>query len=155
MPPIRYKAPLPVRFKAPKGKILPLPHNRPDVRLGKSLVAAEPHRVTTDQIETARKILRHKLGRKGDFLINVHATYAVTKKPAGVGAGAGKGSIDRFVARVPAGRAMFTLPSLVPLPGMLPNLSALKAIADHMPMATRIRVQNNHFPDLSTGSGRR
>mmetsp|Transcript_8233 Transcript_8233/g.18408 ORF Transcript_8233/g.18408 Transcript_8233/m.18408 type:complete len:183 (-) Transcript_8233:78-626(-) len=153
MPPVRYKAPLPVRFKVPKGKIEPLPFNKPDVRLGKHLVAAEPHRVTSEQIEQARTIFRRKLGRRGDFLINIHATYATTKKPDGVGAGAGKGNIEGFVARVPAGQAMFSLPSLVPIPGMAPNLNTLRQIADHMPMATRIRVQNNRFPDLTERSG--
>mmetsp|Transcript_10421 Transcript_10421/g.36576 ORF Transcript_10421/g.36576 Transcript_10421/m.36576 type:complete len:155 (-) Transcript_10421:146-610(-) len=154
MPPIRFKPPLPVRFKVPKGKILPLPQNQPDIQLGKSIVATRPHRVSADQIEYARKILRRYMGRKGDFLINVHATYAVTKKPEGVKMGQGKGNIDRFVARVPAGRVMFHVPSLNPLAGFSPNFAAFREVAHLMPMACKFRVQNNTFPD-NLSSGRR
>mmetsp|Transcript_150583 Transcript_150583/g.419708 ORF Transcript_150583/g.419708 Transcript_150583/m.419708 type:complete len:155 (-) Transcript_150583:136-600(-) len=154
MPPIRYKAPLPVRFKVPKGRILPLPPNQPDIVLGKSLVAGWHHRVTADQIELGRKILRRHLGRKGDFLVNIHATYAVTKKPDGVKQGQGKGNIEYFVSRVPAGRVMFHIPSLVPLPGYKPNMLMFREIADILPMSSRFRIQNNVFPgNLSSGRG--
>ncbi|CAE7862389.1 rplP, partial [Symbiodinium microadriaticum] len=122
-PPVRYKPPLPVRFKVPKGNIVPLAPNEPDIQLGKTLVAAKPHRITADQIELGRRTLRRLMGRKGDFLVNVHATYAVscldqassvTQKPHGTMAasvkmGQGKGNIEYFVARVPAGRVMFKL----------------------------------------------
>mmetsp|Transcript_89017 Transcript_89017/g.157650 ORF Transcript_89017/g.157650 Transcript_89017/m.157650 type:complete len:155 (+) Transcript_89017:119-583(+) len=151
-PPIRYKPPLPVRFKVPKGNIVPLPANQQDIQLGKTIVAAKPHRVTADQIELGRKILRRFLGRKGDFLVNVHATYAVTRKPQGVKMGQGKGAIDHFVARVPAGRVMFRLPSHNPIPGFSPNFQAFREIADKMPMATKFRQQYNVFPgNLSRG----
>mmetsp|Transcript_50057 Transcript_50057/g.100819 ORF Transcript_50057/g.100819 Transcript_50057/m.100819 type:complete len:155 (-) Transcript_50057:181-645(-) len=152
MPPIRFKAPLPVRFKVPKGVIVPLPANKPDVVLGKSLVAATPHRVKAEQIELGRKILRRHLGRKGDFLINIHATYAVTKKPEGVKMGQGKGNIEYFVARVPAGQVMFHIPSLNPLLGYKPNMAVFREIADKLPMSSRFRMQNNIFPgNLSSG----
>ncbi|CAJ1403905.1 unnamed protein product [Effrenium voratum] len=154
-PPIRYKPPLPVRFKVPKGNIVPLEPNVQDVQLGKSLVAAQPHRITADQIELGRKILRRFMGRKGDFLVNVHATYSVTRKPQGVKMGKGKGAIDFFVARVPAGRVMFRIPSLNPFPGGYnPNFQAFTEIASKMPMATKIRQQYNVFPgNLSKGGG--
>mmetsp|Transcript_79911 Transcript_79911/g.212078 ORF Transcript_79911/g.212078 Transcript_79911/m.212078 type:complete len:155 (-) Transcript_79911:29-493(-) len=152
MPPIRYKAPLPVRFKVPKGVIVPLPPNQPDIVLGKSMVAATPHRIQAEQIELGRKILRRYLGRKGDFLINIHATFAVTKKPEGVKMGQGKGNIEYFVSRVPAGQVMFHIPSMNPLPGYRPNMSVFREIADKLPMSSRFRMQNNTFPgNLSSG----
>ncbi|CAE7369902.1 rplP, partial [Symbiodinium necroappetens] len=95
--------------RVPKGNIVPLAPNEPDIQLGKTLVAAKPHRITADQIELGRRTLRRLMGRKGDFLVNVHATYAVTQKPHGVKMGQGKGNIEYFVARVPAGRVMFKL----------------------------------------------
>ncbi|CAK0876913.1 unnamed protein product [Prorocentrum cordatum] len=139
MPPVRWKPPLPVRFKVPKGNIVPLPENKQDVLLGKSIVAASPHRVTAEHIEVGRKILRRYMGRKGDFLINIHATYAVTRRAQGVKMGQGKGAIDHFVARVPAGRVMFHVPSLNPLEtlGFQPNLEMFREVADKMPMSTR------------------
>eukprot|EP00405_Crypthecodinium_cohnii_P018422 CAMPEP_0206478134 /NCGR_PEP_ID=MMETSP0324_2-20121206/35852_1 /ASSEMBLY_ACC=CAM_ASM_000836 /TAXON_ID=2866 /ORGANISM="Crypthecodinium cohnii, Strain Seligo" /LENGTH=153 /DNA_ID=CAMNT_0053954341 /DNA_START=17 /DNA_END=475 /DNA_ORIENTATION=+ len=146
MPPIRFKAPLPVRFKVPKGNIVPLAKNAPDLPLGKSLILARPHRISAEQIEHARKTLRRHMGRKGDFLINIHATYAKTKKPEGVKMGQGKGNIDSFVARVPAGRAMFHVPSLNPIQGYSPNYTAFREIAGNLPTSSRFRCQNNQFP---------
>jgi len=146
MPPLRYKAPLPVRFKVPKGIINPL--EGPDIVMGKSVIAAAPYCVTADQIEIGRRVIRRFITRRKEFMINIHATYAVTKKPAGVKMGQGKGDIDHFVARVPAGRAMFTIPQITPIPGMQFNFSAFKQIGDKLPMPVRFRDQNNHF-DLS------
>ena len=45
-----------------------------------------------------RGMLRRRLGRGREFGINVHATYAVTRKPEGGKQGQGKGAIDRFVS---------------------------------------------------------
>ena len=42
-----------------------------------SSVSNSPYRVTADQIEQCRRMLRRRLGRKREFFINIHATYAV------------------------------------------------------------------------------
>lgn len=56
MPPVRFKPPQQVRIRCPKGRIVPL--DEPEVKLGKTLVAAAPHRITAEQIEQARRTLR-------------------------------------------------------------------------------------------------
>ena len=38
----------------------------------------------------------------------------------------GKGNIDRYVARVPAGTAMFTIPKITAVPGQKPNFMPFK-----------------------------
>ncbi|PFH32245.1 putative 50S ribosomal protein L16 [Besnoitia besnoiti] len=146
MPPVRFKLPQEVRIKVPIGRIPPAVSH--EVRLGKSLVAVAPHRVTAEQLEDARRILRRHLGRTKEVHANVHATYAVTRKPEGTKMGQGKGSIDRFVARVPAGRILFHIPQVNPFhpfPEVQPNFAAFKAIAPRLPMPVVFREQNNFF----------
>ena len=50
------------------------------------------------------------------MLVNVHATYPVTRKAEGVKMGQGKGAIDHFVARVPAGKLQFRIKELLKPP---------------------------------------
>ncbi|KFG28285.1 putative 50S ribosomal protein L16 [Toxoplasma gondii TgCatPRC2] len=146
MPPFRFKAPQEVRIKVPIGRIPPAVG--PEIRLGKSIVAVAPHRVTAEQLEDARRVLRRVLGRSKEVHQNVHATYAVTRKPEGTKMGQGKGSIDRFVARVPAGRILFHIPQINPFhpfPEVEPNFAAFKAIAPRLPVPVAFREQNNFF----------
>lgn len=56
MPPVRFKPPQQVRIKCPKGRIAPL--DEPEIKLGKTIVAAAPHRITAEQLEQARRTLR-------------------------------------------------------------------------------------------------
>lgn len=140
-------------MKVPVGRIPPAVG--PEIRLGKSIVAMAPHRITADQLEDARRILKRHLGRSKEVHANVHATYAVTRKPEGTKMGQGKGSIDRFVARVPAGRILFHIPQVNPFhafPDVKPNFSAFKAIAARLPMPVAFREQNNYFPVHSVKS---
>ncbi|KAF8820481.1 putative 50S ribosomal protein L16 [Cardiosporidium cionae] len=146
MPPIKYKPPLPVRLKAPKGRILPL--SGPDLRMGKSIVASSPQRVTAEQLDEARKALKRRLGKNKEFYMNVHATYAVTRKPEGTKQGQGKGAIDRYVARVPAGKVLFHIPSLNPFNAVLeqpPNYEAFRSVLGKLPMPCHFRSHNNSF----------
>ncbi len=85
------------------------------------------------------------LGRGKEFKVNIHATFARTKKPDGCKMGKGKGAIKTFVARVPEGKAMFTIPQINPLPGIPAKMYGLKVTGDLMPMPCRLREQNNHF----------
>lgn len=147
MPPVRFKPPQQVRIRCPKGRIVPL--EEPEIKLGKTIVAAAPHRITAEQLEQARRTLRRYLGRSKEMLTNVHATYPVTRKPEGVKMGQGKGSIDHFVARVPAGRVLFYIPQVNPfhvLQPQAPNYRAFKAAAGKLPFPVVFRQQNNYFP---------
>lgn len=143
MPPIRYRAPLPVRFKVPGSVVVPL--DAPDLMMGKSIVASHPGRITADHIEETRKSLRKYLGKKTDFMVNIHATYAVTRKPEGTKMGQGKGSIHHFVSRCPAGRVMFNVPRIASLPGVAPNFEAFRMATGHFHIPVHFREQTNQF----------
>ena len=71
------------------------------------LKAIEPERVTSRQIEAARKAITRYLKRAGRLWIMIFPDVPVTGKPAEVRMGKGKGSIDRWVCRVKPGTIMF------------------------------------------------
>lgn len=73
------------------------------------LKAVEPERVTARQIEAARRAITRHMKRAGRVWIRVFPDLPVTKKPAEVRMGSGKGGIEFWAARVKPGRIMFEL----------------------------------------------
>ncbi len=64
-------------------------------------------RVTARQIEAARKAAVRQMKRQGKLWIKIFPDIPVSKKPAEVRMGKGKGSPEFFVVRVSPGRIMF------------------------------------------------
>lgn len=73
------------------------------------LKAASPARVTSNQIEAARKVLTRVTGKGGKLWIRIFPDRPVTQKPAEVGMGSGKGDPKFFVFEVRPGRVLFEL----------------------------------------------
>jgi len=73
------------------------------------LKAMAPERVTARQIEAARRAITRHMKRAGRVWIRVFPDLPVTKKPAEVRMGSGKGGIELWIARVKPGRIMFEL----------------------------------------------
>ncbi|PIR44546.1 MAG: 50S ribosomal protein L16 [Candidatus Vogelbacteria bacterium CG10_big_fil_rev_8_21_14_0_10_51_16] len=73
------------------------------------LKATSPARVTSNQIEAARKTIAHSLKRAGKLWIRIFPDRPFTKKPAEVKLGKGKGEPQGYVAQVWAGRILFEL----------------------------------------------
>lgn len=73
------------------------------------LKATTPGRVTSNQIEAARKVLTRATGKTGKLWIRIFPDRPITKKPAEVGMGKGKGDPDHFVFEVRPGRVLFEL----------------------------------------------
>lgn len=65
--------------------------------------------LTARQIEAARRAITHQTKRQGKIWIRVFPDKPVTKKPAGVRMGSGKGAVDHHVAVVTPGRIIFEL----------------------------------------------
>ena len=74
-----------------------------------ALKAMEPCWMTARQIEAARRAVTHHFKRGGAVWINVFPDKPVTKKPAEVRMGSGKGAPDHWVAVVKPGRIMFEM----------------------------------------------
>ena len=73
------------------------------------LKALEPERVTARQIEATRRAVTRYMKRQGKVWIRVFPDVPVSAKPIEVRMGKGKGSVDRWVARVSPGRIMFEI----------------------------------------------
>tara|TARA_B100001079_G_scaffold252132_1_gene245016 strand:+ start:93 stop:509 length:417 start_codon:yes stop_codon:yes gene_type:complete len=71
------------------------------------LKALQPERITSRQIESARKTITRHLKRAGKMWIRIFPDVPVSKKPAEVRMGKGKGSNEYWVCRVKPGRIMF------------------------------------------------
>src|SRR3979409_820147 len=71
------------------------------------LKAVEPERVTARQIEAARRAITRHMKRAGRVWIRVFPDVPVSKKPAEVRMGSGKGAPEVWAARVPPGRVLF------------------------------------------------
>ena len=73
------------------------------------LVAQECGWITANQIEAARVAMTRYIRRGGNVYIKIFPHKAVTKKPAEVRMGSGKGAPDHWVAVVKPGRVMFEI----------------------------------------------
>jgi len=73
------------------------------------LQAMEPAWITANQIEAARIAMTRYCKRFGKVWIKIFPDKPVTKKPAEVRMGSGKGSPEFWVAVVKPGRVMFEL----------------------------------------------
>ena len=73
------------------------------------LQALEPCWITSNQIEAARIAMTRYIKRGGQVWIKIFPDKPVTKKPAEVRMGSGKGSPEFWVAVVKPGRVMFEI----------------------------------------------
>ena len=89
--------------------------SRPETRgttiaFGSFALKALTHaRVTSNQIESARKVLARAISKTGKMWIRIFPDRPVTAKPAEVGMGSGKGDPKHYVFEVRPGRVLFEL----------------------------------------------
>src|SRR6187431_3743065 len=96
--------------KAHKGRIKGLATSGASLAFGSyGLKAVEPDRVTARQIEAARRAITRHLKRAGRVWIRVFPDVPVSRKPAEVRMGSGKGAPEYWVARIHPGRIMFEI----------------------------------------------
>ncbi len=73
------------------------------------LMTEEPAWITSRQIESARRAMTRYIKRGGKVWIRIFPDKPVTKKPAEVRMGSGKGAPDHWVAVVKPGRILFEM----------------------------------------------
>jgi large subunit ribosomal protein L16 len=96
--------------KAFKGRIHGVAKGGTTLNFGEvGLKAVEPERLTARQIEAARRAIARHTKRAGRLWIRVFPDLPVTKKPAEVRMGSGKGSPVLWCARVKPGRILFEI----------------------------------------------
>lgn len=96
--------------------------------------AIEPGWITSRQIEAARIAITRHIKRHGKVWIRIFPDKPITKKPAEVRMGKGKGTPEYWVAVVKPGRIMFEIAGVSEA---LAN-SALKLATYKLPIKTKI-----------------
>ena len=98
------------------------------------LKATTPERVTSRQIEAARRVITRHMKRAGRVWIRIFPDVPVSKKPTEIRMGKGKGSPEYWACRVKPGRIMFEVD------GVPANVAheALKLAAAKLPVQTRV-----------------
>jgi large subunit ribosomal protein L16 len=71
------------------------------------LKALDSHWLTDRQIEAARQALTREMKREGNVWIRIFPDKPITKKPAEVRMGKGKGNLEFWAAVVQPGRILF------------------------------------------------
>lgn len=96
--------------------------------------------ITGRQIEAARVAVTRKMQRQGQIWIRIFPDKPITKKPAEVRMGKGKGSPEAFVAPVSPGRI------LIECDGVPSELAkeALRLAAQKLPVTTKFVVRRDY-----------
>ena len=96
--------------KAFKGRRRGMSRGGTEVAFGDyGLQALESSYITARQIEAARITMTRTMKRGGKVWINIFPHKPITRKPAEVRMGSGKGNVEYYVAVVKKGRVMFEI----------------------------------------------
>ncbi len=98
------------------------------------LKAMKYARITSNQIESARKVMARYATKSGKVWVRVFPDRPYTQKPAEVKMGKGKGEPVGFVCEVKPGRVMFEID------GVEPEIAkeALRKAGTKLPMKTKV-----------------
>ena len=91
-------------------------------------------RVTSNQIEAARKVMSRYATKSGKVWIRIFPDHPFTQKPAEVKMGKGKGDPVGFIAEVRPGRIMFEIDGVEPKVA----IEALRKAGTKLPVKTKI-----------------
>jgi large subunit ribosomal protein L16 len=104
-----------------------------------AIKALDPGWITSRQIEAARVAVTRQMKREGKVWIRIFPDKPMTRKPAEVRMGKGKGSPEFWVAVVHPGRILFECDG-VPLPEAY---TALRLAAQKLPVKTKFIVRRD------------
>jgi len=128
--------------KKQKGRVKGLATRGHRIEFGEfGLKALEPHWITSRQIEAARIALNRYMKREGKVWIRIFPDKPVTKKPAEVRMGKGKGSPEYWAAVIKPGTILFEVQG-VP---MEVAQEGMRLAAQKLPITTKFVVK----PDYS------
>lgn len=124
-----------------KGKIKGVANRGSQVTQGSfGLKTLEEAWITDRQIEAARVALTRHLKREGQVWINIFPDKPITKKPAEVRMGKGKGAPEYWAAVVKPGRIMFEADGI---PLELAQ-EAMRLAAQKLPVKTKFVVRRDY-----------
>jgi len=101
------------------------------------LKAESAGRITSNQIESARKVMSRFSGKTGRIWIRVFPDMPYTAKPAEVGMGKGKGDPQGYCVQIRPGRVIFELDGISEADAK----EALRKAGAKLPIKTRMIVR--------------
>ncbi|MFA8299449.1 MAG: 50S ribosomal protein L16 [Hyphomicrobiales bacterium] len=107
--------------------------------------ALQQHWITGRQIEAARQAVTRYMKREGQVWIRIFPNKPITKKPAEVRMGKGKGAPEYFVAPVTPGRILFEIEG-VPLSVAK---EALRLAAQKLPITTKFVARRDYVEETN------
>lgn len=99
--------------------------------------------MTGRQIEAARQAITRKMKRQGQLWIRIFPDKPLTKKPAEVRMGKGKGAPELFVARVSPGRILFESAGV----DFATAKESMRLGAQKLPVTTKFIVRRDYVED--------
>jgi large subunit ribosomal protein L16 len=127
--------------KAQKGRIREVAKRGTTISFGSfALKALEPIWLTNRQIESARQAMTRHMKREGNVWIRIFPDKPITKKPAEVRMGKGKGNPEYWAAVVEPGRILFEADG-VPLQTAK---EAFELAAQKLPIAVKFIVRRDY-----------
>ena len=96
-------------------------------------------RITNRQLEAARIAMTREIKREGQVWIRIFPDKPITKKPAEVRMGKGKGAVEYFVALVQPGRILFEMDGT----STEAATKALNMAAQKLPIKTKIVIRHD------------
>jgi large subunit ribosomal protein L16 len=99
--------------------------------------------ITGRQIEAARQAVTRYMKREGQIWIRIFPDKPVTKKPAEVRMGKGKGAPEYFVARVTPGRILFEAEGV----SFAVAKEALRLAAQKLPIAMKFVIRRDYVEE--------
>ncbi len=108
--------------------------------------ALETTWITARQIEAARVAVTRYMKREGQIWIRIFPDKPLTKKPAEVRMGKGKGAPELWVARVSPGRVLFEAEGV---PHEVAK-EALRLAAQKLPILTKFVVRHDYEESVSS-----
>ncbi|MEO6219656.1 MAG: 50S ribosomal protein L16, partial [Ginsengibacter sp.] len=96
--------------------------------------------LTNRQIESARQAMTRHMKREGNVWIRIFPDKAITKKPAEVRMGKGKGNPEYFAAVVQPGRILFEADGV----SLDVAKEAFELAAQKLPIATKFVVRRDY-----------
>jgi len=100
----------------------------------------EPARITSRQIEAARIAISREMKREGQIWIKIFPDKPITKKPAEVRMGKGKGAPEYWVAPIKPGTILFEIAGVSKETAQ----EALRLAAQKLPVVTKFVVRPDY-----------
>ena len=100
----------------------------------------EPKWITNRQIEAARQAMTRHMKREGNVWIRIFPDKPITRKPAEVRMGKGKGSLEFWAAVVKPGLIMFEMEGIP----MEVAREAMLLAAQKLPIRTKFVVRHDY-----------